>query len=109
MYPSALTVDEKRIIWHSDHGRYYLFVKTACGEQDIVATTSVPCMCVLCVHTLCIHPDLSGHYMYIYRIHGFQNNLAWLLCSRSKSAILNICSGILKVKVTLVFQMIKWS
>ena len=33
-------------------------------------------------------------------MHGFQNNLAHLLSSRSRSVIGNICSGKLKVKVT---------
>ena len=42
-------------------------------------------------------------------MHGFQNNLAQLLFLRSTSVIRNICSGRLKVKVTLEGQMIKWS
>ena len=37
-------------------------------------------------------------------VHGFQNNLAQLFALRSKSAILNICTGRLKVKVTLEGQ-----
>ena len=38
-----------------------LFVKPACGEQDIVVTTTVHCMCV--VHaSVWICP---GHYLYI--------------------------------------------
>ena len=42
-------------------------------------------------------------------IHRFQNDLAQLLSIRSRSAIWNICSGRLMVKVTLEGQMIKWS
>ena len=41
-------------------------------------------------------------------MHGFQNNFAQLLSSR-RSAVRNICSRRLKVKVTLEGQMIKWS
>ena len=41
-------------------------------------------------------------------VHGFQNNLAKLFSQRSSSAIRNICSGSLEVKVTLEGQMIKW-
>ena len=40
-----------------------IFVEPACGERDIVVTTSVRCMCVVrsCVvlHAT-VHPDLSG-------------------------------------------------
>ena len=41
-------------------------------------------------------------------MHGFQNNLAQLFSLRSSSAVLNIYSGMWKVKVTLEGQMIKW-
>ena len=40
-------------------------------------------------------------------MYGFKNNLAQLFSFRS--AMWNICSGRLKVKVTLEGQMIKWS
>ena len=52
------------------------------------------------MHFACICP--ASTY-----VHGFQNNLAQLVSLRSKSAIGNICSGRLKVKVTLDDQMIK--
>ena len=42
-------------------------------------------------------------------MHGFQNNFAQLLSSRRRSAVGNISSGRLKVKVTLQGQMIEWS
>ena len=42
-------------------------------------------------------------------MHGFQNNFAHLLSSRRRSAVRNIFSRRLKVKVTLEGQMIKWS
>ena len=42
-------------------------------------------------------------------MHGYQNYLAQLLSSRSRSAIRTICSGRLKVKVTLEGQKINWS
>ena len=41
--------------------------------------------------------------------YGSQNNLAQSFSLRSSSAILNICSGRLKVKVTLDGKMIEWS
>ena len=41
-------------------------------------------------------------------MHGFQNNFARLLSSGRRSAVQNICLCRLKVKVTLVSQMIKW-
>ena len=42
-------------------------------------------------------------------MHGFQNNITQLFSLRSRNAVGNICSGRLKVKVTLEGQMIKWS
>ena len=42
-------------------------------------------------------------------MHGFHNNLGQLLSLRSISAIRIICSGRLKVKVTLEGKMRKWS
>ena len=42
-------------------------------------------------------------------MHEFQNNLAELFSLTSRSSVLNICSGRLKVKITLEDQMIKWS
>ena len=42
-------------------------------------------------------------------MHGFQNNTAQMFSVRSRSAIRNICSDKLKVKVTLGAQTIKWS
>ena len=42
-------------------------------------------------------------------VHGLHNKLAQMLSLRSSSAACNICSGRLKVKVTLEGQMIKWS
>ena len=42
-------------------------------------------------------------------MHGFQNNFAQVFSFGSSSAILNICLGRLKFKVTLEGQMIKWS
>ena len=61
------------------------------------------------VHALCVH--LSGFIQVIpcTFVHGIQNNLAQLASLRSKSAIRNICSGRLKVKVTHDGKMIKWS
>ena len=42
-------------------------------------------------------------------MNGFQNNFAQLFSLRSRTASWNICSGKLKVKVTLEGQTIKWS
>ena len=47
---------------------------------------------------------ITGTFM-----HGFQNNFAQLLSSRRNSAVRNICSRRLMVKVTLEDQMIEWS
>ena len=58
-----------------------------------VRTLSVPCVCVRlsrfvrAINCTCMH--------------GFQNNLAQLFSLTSRSAIRNICSGTLKVKVRL--------
>ena len=41
-------------------------------------------------------------------MHEFQNNFVQLFFLRSSSAVLNIWSGTLKVKVILEGQMIKW-
>ena len=40
-----------------------IIVEPACGERDILVTTSVRCVCVVraCMRcVLCVHPDLSG-------------------------------------------------
>ena len=62
-----------------------------------------------CEHALYVH--LSGFVQAITCtfVHGFQNNLAQLVSLKSKIATGDICSGRLKVKVTLDGQMIKWS
>ena len=64
---------------------------------------------VCVVHALCTRASVricSGHNSTF--VHGFQNNLAKLFSQRSSSAIRNICSSSLEVKVTLEGQMIKW-
>ena len=61
------------------------------------------------VHALCMRESVricSGQKSTF--VHGFQNNLAKLFSQRSSSAIRNVCSGSLEVKVTLEGQMIKW-
>ena len=59
----------------------------------------------------CIVHALSGFVPAITCtfVRGFRNNMAQLVSLRSKSAIGNICSGRLKVKVTLDGQMMKCS
>ena len=88
-----------------------IFVAPACGERDIVVTTSVCCMSVraLYIRCACVRPSgffraISSTYM-----NEFQNNLAQLLCLTSRSAIRNIYLSRLKVKVTFEDQIIKWS
>ena len=83
-----------------------IFIEPTCSEQDIVVIISVQCMCV---HWDCVH--LSGFVLAITStfMHEFQNNLAELYFLTNRSAIWNICSGKLKVKVTLEGQMIKCS
>ena len=56
------------------------FVELACGEQDIVVTISVQCMCIV---------RLSAFVRAITAtfIHGFQNSLAQLFSFKSGSAI----------------------
>ena len=41
-----------------------IFVVSACGEQDVIITTSVRCMCVL----PSVRQDLSGPYILHLRI-----------------------------------------
>ena len=65
------------------------------------------CACVVCALYMRTSVRIfSGHNSTL--VHGFQNNLAKLLSQRSNSAIRNICSGTLELKVTLEGQMIKW-
>ena len=87
-----------------------VFVEPACGEQDIVVTTSVRLMCLHVCIMCCACMRLSGYVLVITSIftHEFQNNLAQLFSLRSKNALRNICSSRLKVKVTFECQMIKW-
>ena len=75
-------------------------------SETKVVTISFQCMCV---RALCMCASVricSGHNSTF--VNGFQNNLAKLFSQRSSSAIRNICSGRLEVKVTLEGQMIKW-
>ena len=69
-------------------------------------------LCVACAWLVraCI-VRLSGFFRAITCtfMHGFQNNSAQLFTLTRRSAIWNICSGTLKVKVILEGQMIKWS
>ena len=62
-----------------------------------------------------VNATFNGHMNKFVRavsstvIHEFKNNLAHLFSLRSCSASLNICSGRLKVKITLECSMKKWS
>ena len=56
-----------------------IFVEPACGERDMVVTTSV-----LRARCACVSPNLSGHCTFM---HKFQNYLAQLLFSRSRNTI----------------------
>ena len=51
-----------------------IFVKPAGSGRDIVVTTSVWCICIVCVHCACVH--LFGFVRAITWsfVHGFQNN-----------------------------------
>ena len=71
----------------------------------MVVKTSVWCMCVLRVCMQCVYVQFVLTITCTF-MHGFQNNLAQLFSLRSGSAIGNICSGRLKVKVTVEGQMI---
>ena len=59
---------------------FFFFVELACGEQDIVVTISVQCMCI--VRLSAFVRAITSTFM-----HGFQNNLAQLFSLRSRSAI----------------------
>ena len=61
-----------------------IFVAPSCGERDIVVTISVWCMCVrrACMHQYGLVRAITCTFM-----HGFQNNLAQLLPSRSRSDV----------------------
>ena len=58
----------------------FFFVELVCGEQDIVVTISVQCMCIV---------RLSAFVRAVTStfIHGFQKNLAQLFSFKSGSAI----------------------
>ena len=62
--------------------------------------------CMVCA--LCMRASIgicSGHNSTF--VQGFQNNLAKLFSDMSSSAIRNMCSGSLEVKVTLEGELIK--
>ena len=56
------------------------FVELACGEQDIVVTISVQCMCI--VRLSAFVRAITSIFIY-----EFQNNLAQLLSLKSSNAI----------------------
>ena len=58
-----------------------IFVKLACGERDIVVSISVRCMCMLCV---CASVQICRTKPCTF-VHEFQNYLAQLMSSRSRS------------------------
>ena len=66
------------------HFFFILFVQPACGELDIVVTTSVQC---ICVRAFCMH--LSGFFQAITCaiLHGFLNNLSQMFSLRNRSVI----------------------
>ena len=76
----------------------------AVSQTYLLLFQSGACACA----SVCI---LSGFVWTITSIfiHGFQNDMVQLFSMMRRSAIGNICSGRLKVKVTLEGQMIKWA
>ena len=83
------------------------FVEPTWGERDTQLLQYLFSVCACIVRALCILASVwlcSGHNS-TFR-HGFQNNLEKLFSQMSSSAIRNICSGSLEVKVTLEDQMI---
>ena len=60
----------------------FLFVKPTCSERDIVATTSVRCVCVVCMHSSGFVQSITCTFVL-----GFQNKLAQLFSLKSRSAI----------------------
>ena len=63
---------------------FRIFVQPACSEQDIIVTTLVQCMCGCeCI----VLPSRFVQAIASTFMHGFQNNLAQLLSSSSRSAI----------------------
>ena len=67
------------------------FCKPACVEQDIVVRTSVSVQNLgfvfACIVHVCSCPSRFVRAINCTFMHGFQNNLAQLLSSRSKGAI----------------------
>ena len=62
-------------------------------------------MGVCAVHCVCVPPSgFFGAISFTF-VHGFQNTFFTVVFLRSRSAICNICSGRLKVKVTLESMM----
>ena len=86
------------------HVLFYFYYCPACGEHDKVVFQFG-----VCAHVVGAFIHLSGFVRAITStfMHGF--NLAQLLSLMSRSAIFNICSDRLAVKVKLEGQMIKWS
>ena len=58
----------------------HVFVKPTCGEQDIVVTTTVQCMCVCPSVQIC-----ENHNSTV--VDGFQNNLRQVFSNTCRCAI----------------------
>ena len=72
-----------------------VLVELASSERDIALTVSVWCMCMPAWVVL---PSRFVQAIPCTFMPGFQNSLAQLLSSCNRSAIWNICSGMLKIK-----------
>ena len=79
-------------------------------RKHIVVTISVQCMCepALCVWCACVHWSGFVRAIILHLCMDLKKKLANLFFQRSSSAIQNICSGSLEVKVTPEGQRIKW-
>ena len=55
----------------------------------------------------CLHPSKFVRAITCTFMRGFENNLAQLFFLRGRRAVLNICLGRLKIKVTLDGQKMK--
>ena len=83
---------------------FFLMVEPACGKARRSCYNLCSVYVRVCMRALvCACVRASGFVRAITStfMQGFQNNLAQLLSLRSSSAVCYVCSGILKVKVTL--------
>ena len=79
-----------------------IIYKPACGERDIIVTTTVQCLCVRVSVRACVCEFVWAITSTI--VDGFQKSSTQVFSIMCRCAIYNISSGRRKVKVTLEGQ-----